>query len=51
MRNRTYGGVRGRKMTVGGKQPTSFSSYSILPFVKSFFASNAFYLKFILKIV
>ena len=29
MRNRTYGGVRGRKMTVGGKQPTSFSSYSI----------------------
>ena len=29
MPNGTYGGVRGRKMTVGGKQPTSFSSYSI----------------------
>ena len=33
MRNRTYGGVRGRKMTVGGKQPTSFSSYSIMTYI------------------
>ena len=29
MRNRTYGGVRGRKTKVGGKKTASFSSYSI----------------------
>ena len=48
MRNRTYGGVRGRKMTVGGKQPTSFSSYSIFFFCKMYYTGIALSARFLI---
>ena len=42
MPNGTYGGVRGREITVGGKQPTLFSSYSIFSVLASYSGSAEF---------